>query len=125
MLKRHTWIRRRTPLDPRSRRTKYARRVRDLDFMRWVKGLLCSVEEERPDPDRDPTPCCGRVEADHMGMRALGRKAADATCAPMCQQHHRERGDHSGSFRHLTREQVRAWRARAVARTRTYYQERP
>lgn len=52
-----------------------------------------------------------------MGERALGRKADDNTCAPLCMQHHRERTDHSGSFRHLTRDEARAWRARAITRT--------
>jgi len=122
-MKRSTPLRRRTPLRSR-RRSKYARRERDVDFMLWVKTLLCSVEEERPDPDHMATCCRGEVEADHMGARGLGRKADDRTCAPMCRRHHRERTDHSGSFKHLTRDQVRAWRARAIARTQTLWTER-
>ena len=120
---RRTPLRRKTPLRSR-RRSRYARRERDTTFMLFVKTLLCSVEEERPDADREPTACYGPVEADHMGARGLGRKADDRTCAPLCRQHHRERGDHSGSFKHLTRDQVRAWRARAIARTQTMWNER-
>jgi hypothetical protein len=123
MLQRRAPLRRRTPLRARSRRSAYSRRERDIAFMLWVKGRLCSVEEDRPDPDRDPTPCCGPVEADHMGARVVGRKADDTTCAPLCRSHHRERSDHSGSFRHLNRDQLRAWRSRQIARTRTLWEE--
>lgn len=100
-----------------SKRSKYARRDRDFQFMGWVRLRVCSVRVEPPDPNRAPTPCNGPVEADHMGAHGLGQKADDNTCAPLCQQHHRERTDHSGSFRHLTRDEARAWRARAIERT--------
>lgn len=92
--------------------------------MGWVKTLLCSVEEEPPDAERTPTACSGAVEADHAGDRGLGQKADDTTCIPLCTQHHRERTDHSGAFRHLTREQARAWRTRAIQRTQTMWAER-
>lgn len=114
---RRTWLRARG-------RTSYRRRERDLEFMRWVRKLPCAVRAEAPDPRNAPTPCTGRVEADHMGERALGRKAEDTTCAPMCWRHHRERTDHSGSFRALTREDVRAWRARAIERTQAEWSQR-
>lgn len=92
--------------------------------MLWIKGLLCSVEEERPDPYHMATGCRGEVQADHMGARGLGQKANDRTCAPMCRLHHRERTDHGGSFKNLTRDQLRAWRTRAIARTQTMWNER-
>jgi len=115
---------RRVPFRSRMRATSYSRRPRDLERMLWIKGLLCSVEEERPDPFRDPTPCTGRVQADHMGMRGLGQKADDSTCAPMCERHHRERTDKFGSFAHVSREDLRAWCARAIARTQQIWSER-
>lgn len=92
--------------------------------MAWVKTLLCSVEEEWPNVDVRPTTCTGVVEADHMGQRGLGQKADDRTCAPLCTGHHRERTDHSGSFRTLNREEARAWKERQVLRTQTLWQER-
>jgi hypothetical protein len=92
--------------------------------MGWVKTLLCSVEEEWPDKEQRPTDCGGVIEADHMGDRALGRKADDRTCAPMCRDHHRERTDHTGTFKHIDRETERGWRARAIERTQTLYAER-
>lgn len=114
---------RRTPMRRRHRSTSYSRRPRDIDFMLFVKTLLCSVEEEWPDVDQRPTACGGVVEADHMGSRGLGQKADDRTCAPICTQHHRERSDHTGTFKHITKEQEREWRARAITRTLTLYAE--
>lgn len=114
---------RRKAIRRRRRASKYARRLRDGVFMRFVKTLLCSVEEEWPDPNTPPTPCSGVIEADHMGDRGLGQKCSDSETAPMCTGHHRERTDHTGSFKHLKREDVRAWRQRAIQRTQTLFAE--
>lgn len=114
-LQRRTPLRRRTPMRRGRKRTSYSRRPRDFEFMGWVKRLTCSVRVDPPVPS--PTPCFGEVEADHMGDRALGRKADDRTCAPLCQQHHAERSSRAGSFKHLNREGMRAWRTRQIART--------
>lgn len=81
-----------------------------------VKRLGCIVRRHWP-LGAQPTPCRGKVEADHQGSRALGRKADDSTCVAMCQQHHRERTDHTGAFKAMTRDQVREWRADAIALT--------
>lgn len=105
-------------------RSRYARRPRNMAFIGFVWTLPCTVRVEAPDPARAPSACWGRIEADHMGERALGRKAEDDTCVPICEQHHRERTDHSGSFRHLTRDQLRPWRARAIARTQAAWSAR-
>ncbi len=70
------------------------------------------------------TPCRGRVEADHMGARGIGQKADDRTCAPLCSGHHRERTDHFGTFKHLTRDELRAWRARAIEHTQQAWENR-
>lgn len=115
---------RRSPMRRGAKRSKYARRERHWDFMSFVRGLLCSVEEDRPDPDHDPTPCSGEIEADHAGRRGIGQKADDRTCIPMCSGHHRERTDHSWSFKHLNQEQLRAWIARQILRTTTLWTER-
>lgn len=45
-----------------------------------------------------PTPCTGRVKADHAGDRPKGWKAADSTVIPMCNKHHHERTDMTGTF---------------------------
>lgn len=95
-----------------------------MAFMAFVKTLPCSVEEEWPDVDTIPTTCRGPIEADHMGARGLGQKADDRTCAPLCTGHHRERTDHTGSFKHVTKDHERGWRARAVLRTQTIWLER-
>jgi hypothetical protein len=114
----------RTRMRRRRGSTKYSRRTRDFEFMGFVKTLLCSVEEEWPNVDQRPTDCGGEIEADHMGDRGLGQKADDRTCAPMCTWHHRERTDHTGSFKHVTRDHERGWRSRAIARTQTLFAER-
>ncbi len=114
---------RRSPMRRGTRRSRYARRQRDFAFMGWVKTQPCSVTEDWPAFPVEPTPCGGEIEADHMGMRGLSRKAADDTCAALCTQHHRERTDHSGAFKTLTREQARAWRERQILRTQVQYAE--
>jgi hypothetical protein len=103
--------------------TKYSRRERDFAFMGFVKGMLCSAIEEWPDVDVPPGDCEGEVEADHAGARGLSQKCPDNECIPLCALHHRQRTDHSGAFRTLTRDQARAWRARAILRTQTLYRE--
>ncbi|MGN6107086.1 MAG: hypothetical protein ACTHU0_18410 [Kofleriaceae bacterium] len=80
-----------------------------------VKRLACSVRVDPP--VANPTSCHGHVEADHMGDRGLGRKADDRTCAPLCWRHHHERTDHTGTFRSLSRDELRTWRARQIERT--------
>lgn len=110
-------IKRTKPMRRRSRSTKYSRRPRDLEFMAWVRDQLCSVEEDWPDRDQQPTACLGPIQADHDSRgRGLGQKSDDRTCIPLCLGHHTERTDHSGTFKHLTRDQIRAWFDRAQAR---------
>lgn len=119
MIQRRTPLARRTPLrrsrwSKRTRRpSTYRRRPRDLGFMSWIREQPCVVRSLPPDPNRI-TPCGGFVEADHLGDRALGRKAPDDTCAPMCSDHHRQRTDHSGAFRALAQLELRAWRTSAL-----------
>lgn len=74
-------------------RGRYAKRPRDLVYMRLVKRLACLVAFS-------PAfgPCGGEVEADHAGGRGLGQKAPDSTCIPLCTQHHRDRHNTTGGF---------------------------
>lgn len=83
--------------------------------MAWVRRQPCIVRELPPDPNRI-TPCSGHVEADHLGARAVGRKADDRTCAPLCRQHHRERTDHHGAFFALDRNALILWRVSVLER---------
>jgi hypothetical protein len=117
--------------------TKYRRRERDFPFMGWVKQQRCLVSLLLPwmfvsptDPGRaiaarhKQTPCSGPIEADHMGSRGIGQKAADNTCAPICQGHHSERHAHAGTFFHMTRDELRLWRAEAISRTQAAWSNR-
>lgn len=65
--------------------------------------------------------CGGRIEADHAGERPLGRKADDDTCIAICSQGHRERTDHSGPFKHWSRDEMRAWLDGQIAAHRAKY----
>lgn len=135
-MKRNTPLRRSTPIrrTPMRRHrgsTKYSRRPRDLEFMGWARRQPCIVRELAPGSfmrasvtQTATTPCTGHVEADHMGARGLSQKADDNTCVPMCRQHHRERTDHTGTFRPLTRDELRAWRAVAIEHTQTAWSNR-
>lgn len=90
--------------------------------MRWTKRQPCIVRHMPPSDVR--TLCLGPVEADHMGARGMGQKADDSTCVPMCQGHHRERHDHAGTFRPLTKAELRVWRAQAIEHTQTEWGKR-
>lgn len=137
-----TPLRRKTPLRAsraRNRttkppRTKYASRPRATAYMLFVKSLPCALRDngdavalEVYGPDEHPfwwinapiTSCSGPTEADHMGQRALSRKAPDSTCGPLCTQHHRERTDHTGAFKHFTQADMRAFCADVVAYTQS------
>lgn len=115
VVKRSSALKRRTPLRARTtsrrsrKRSAYARRPRDTTWMLAVKQLPCMW--------RDLSPCEGPVEADHAGRRGLGRKAHDRTCVPACMDHHRQRTDHAGPFRALSRETIRIKLDAAIAQT--------
>lgn len=91
------------------RKSSYALRTRDMDYMGWVKRLPCLLAYY--------SPCEGAVEADHAGPRALGRKAHDSTCIPLCTKHHRERTDYHGLFWGWDGHRMREWCDRAIAAT--------
>lgn len=127
-------LRRTTRLRARSKTNAYRRRERDVPYMRWVKRLACvcralppetfvSFIEGRVMPAK-LTPCTGRVEADHAGERGMGQKADDRTCIPMCSSHHAQRHAHNGAFKHLNRDELRAWRTEAITRTQIEWSNR-
>lgn len=131
-LRSRSTLQRKTQLRARGN-TKYRRRERDLEFMRWVKRQPCIVRALPPwefmsDAARrvfsTTTACTGPVEADHMGERGIGQKADDRTCVPMCRNHHRERTDHMRTFRPLTRDELRVWRAAAIEHTQAAWRNR-
>lgn len=114
---------RRTRFKRKPRSTRYSRRERDFERLRFVKTLPCYIISEWPNPHYPATECEGEIEADHQGARGLGQKCPDSEVAPLCSRHHRERTDHTGSFKFATKEQVRAWRARAMAYAKQLWEE--
>ena len=93
------------------KRSKYARRKRDLQYMAWIRTLPCI--------------CCGSrmlVEAVHVGDRSLGQKCPDSQTIPLCAFHHR-----TGPYSHhrLGRKFWRFWnvdRDRLIARLIANYE---
>lgn len=117
---------------PRVRRkSKYARRVRDTEYMLWIKTHLPCVATIVTPPNRHPhqVRCDGPVEADHAGRRGIGQKADDLTCIPICTLHHGDRTDVTGIFKYATQEMLRAWIRAAlewtVARARAHFYSPP
>lgn len=113
--------------------TAYRRRERDFPFMGFVKQQPCIVRELPPFLFLDSaasaakykaTPCSAVVEADHAGSRGIGQKAADNTCIPLCSSHHSQRTNHTGVFWLLDQQELRAWRAEAIARTQAAWSNR-
>ena len=126
---------RKTRLSPRSKTNSYRKRPRDMAYMGFVRKLPCIMRslpvvafvqtlERRLDLLDKWTMCRGSVEADHMGARGIGQKADDRTCVPLCSHHHRARTDHSFEFKHMTRDELRAWRAAAIERTQEAWRNR-
>ena len=99
------------------RKTKYAMRERDFDYMGWVKTLRCLLSGLD-----GAGPCSGVVEADHAGLNSsLSSKAPDDTCIPLCTGHHRDRHACTGFFRGLEKDWKREWRLEAIAKTQGEY----
>ncbi len=114
-----TPLRRRKALVWRPKKTAYARRVRDVDYMRSVRGLPCMLSGVAR-----AGVCNGDVEADHAGDRGVGQKADDKTCIPMCRKHHRDRTDGRGFFRGLELAEQRRWRRWAIGQTQLLIAEK-
>lgn len=136
-LKRKTPLRATRTMARGKGKTKYKSRERAFDYMGWVKSQRCivrvfaelyaSAQRDRI-VDQSPSVLCeskcgGEVEADHMGERGLGRKALDATCVPICMQHHRERTDFSGAFSFFHQHDMRAFVSIAIQFTQNRARE--
>lgn len=87
-------------------------RLRDRDFMVWVKGQPCCAAGLE-----GGTGCEGEVQAHHAGRRGMSQKAEDRTCIPLCRRHHTEWHGASGPFKPWDREQRRAWALRMIGQT--------
>jgi hypothetical protein len=113
-------------------KSSYRRRERHVPFMLWVKQQPCitrtmGVELLRPllstDAYMDWKRCAGDIEADHAGPRALGRKAHDSTCIPICTKHHDMRTNGYGLFWGYTLAMKRAWKTAAIEHTQARARE--
>jgi hypothetical protein len=111
MLRRLTPLRRRLFRRRPARRSAYRRRIRDIDFMIFVKRLRCCA--------RHLGPCLGPVEADHVGPRGLGQKSDDRFVIPLCTGHHRARTDFSGVFKNFDQAAMRSFVVQALVQTQT------
>ena len=106
----------RTRKKPGKRKTLYARRVRDFDFMGWVKTQPCLLAGVA-----DAGPCSGVTEADHAGDRGMGQKSSDNTCVPLCSEHHLARHACTGFFRGRGKLWKREWRHAAIVKMQATY----
>lgn len=62
----------RKPMRRSPKRSKYALRERDTEYMLWVKTQCCAVRDYWMPWEHVLTACSPVVEADHMGRRGLG-----------------------------------------------------
>lgn len=102
-------------VNPRREEPRRSERVRDRLYLAWIHTQPCCAV------GLPGHVCGGRIEADHAGERPLGRKADDHTCIALCSQGHRERTDHSGPFKHWSRDEMRAWLDGQIAAHRAKY----
>ena len=105
----------------RKSQTKHARRERAPDeWFEWVTRQPCFVGVLMSlglwvGPI---TPCCAKIDADHVGNRFKdggdGTRAADRSCVPVCHDHHMERHGLYGAFKHFRRFMMDQFRATAL-----------
>lgn len=103
-----TPLKRKTPMKRQwikrsSKKNSYAKRPRFTDHMVWVKTLPCVAL------DLDGHACSGPVEADHAGVRAMGRKCHDFETIPLCKAAHDARPGRRYPFDLMTRSAFREW----------------
>lgn len=87
------------------------------DYLAWVRDQRCRLSYKVA-----AGPCLGRIEADHMGSRPLGRKADDRSACAMCSRHHADRHAHRGFFRGFNAALMRAWCDAQIEATRLIYE---
>lgn len=122
-LKRKSALRRKAWMKPR--KSAYASRLRDTAYMLWIRSKPCAAGELfAATAHGSDSGCDGRVEADHVGRRPVGRKAEDRSCVPMCQHHHRQRDNFHGPFKHWNQQQMREWLASLVVKYQEMYENR-
>lgn len=118
-MKRRTPLRRKVPIKPR-RSTPRRGPARDPAYMRWIRTQYCAAATLS-----STTPCDGRIHAHHAGARGLGQKAADATCIPLCREHHSAWHDLRVPFLRMKAEKRRTWAAFAIQQHQNAYEDSP
>jgi hypothetical protein len=118
-LRTHAPLRARKPMRKRRDRPRRSPRVVDIPRRAWIRTQPCCS----PAP---PSYHDGPIDPHHTGKRAMGRKADDDTCVPLCRRCHDawDEPDFStstGPFHGWTREQKREWAAEQVAIYRAKY----
>lgn len=97
-------LRQKTRMKQRRDTRRKSERVYDTSWMLLVKRLPCCAAQLDVH-----TTCQGVVEADHAGLRPMGRKCSDKDTIPLCSKHHRERTDFRGTFKTWDGARMRAW----------------
>lgn len=83
---------------------KVAPRWKSRHYLKFVRGLPCSVED-----------CAigAHVEAAHFGPRAAGRKVHDFMAVPLCSVHHGQAHQEGRAWEHY--QSVNLWQLRTIA----------
>lgn len=113
----------RTPQGPKGRRKRLGRReeprrssrLSDATYLAWIHTLTCAASGMHGHV------CEGPIEADHVGPRGLGQKCDDRATIALCMLAHRQRHDHCGPFRSMSRAEVRVWLDEQLAITADAY----
>lgn len=91
-------------------------RDRDPGYLAKVRGMRQCYAQRGLFPAGS---CEGRIEADHVGPRPLGRKCHDREAIPLCTKHHWLRTNYLGPFEKFTATTMRAWADEAIAWTQS------
>jgi hypothetical protein len=131
MLQKNKPIRRYKRPKPRRDTPRRSSRVRDLEYMDWVRSLPCyasvwlvqryeeAVMRQNPERraaeledlarDRDLWTCAGPPTADHVGRRGLGQKSSDLETICLCLSHHLARQQYRGLWKGYDGPAMRHW----------------
>lgn len=138
-MKRGAPIKRYTRLKPIRTSPRRSGRVRDRAYLEWLHTMPCyaavwlgieiewagasSNPEERAAAFEDiyqrrlAWTCQGRITADHVGPRPLGRKCSDREAIALCAYHHHCRQTYVGLWSRMKAPEMRAWADEAIAWT--------
>lgn len=116
-LYRKTRLRQRRPTPRRSSR------VRDKEYLAWVRQQPCALKGLAIFHLRDGRECAGPIEPDHRreGVGA-GQKASDRDAWPCCRRHHEDRHALTGVFKGWTKAEVRDFVGRRIAEANALYE---